>query len=671
MKKKWSKQVGAVILSLIMSVGMISGISGTMEVKAANPSVPTVTAGLDSIEVSNFTSGADLKLYFTTGGTALATATNVTDATYTFENVEPNITQYYVTQTVDGLESVNSTFVNSIMKTPVATAGIGYVDASNVYSGATITLYTLSGDTVSSSPTANGNETYRFSGLTAGNTYYVGQSMNGVISAGSSSVTVLAPSAPSAPIVTAGLESIEVSNFTSGANLKLYFTTGGTALATAANVTDATYTFENVEPNITQYYVTQTVDGLESVNSTFVNSIMKTPVATAGIGYVDASNVYSGATITLYTLSGDTVSSSPTANGNETYRFSGLTAGNTYYVGQSMNGVVSAGSSTVTVLAQSAPSAPTVTAGLESIEVSNFTSGANLKLYFTTGGTALATVTNVTDATYTFENVEPNITQYYVTQTVGGLESVNSTFENSILRTPIATAGIGYVDVSNVYPGATITLYNLAGDAVSSSPTANGDGTYCFSGLTAGDAHYVGQSINGVVSNGSSIVTVLDTSEQTETYIITAGANGTHQVDSDGTLTITCSGALSDLTGIYVDGNLVDPSHYTLKSGSTILTLHADYLNSLSTGTHTLSFQYSEKSASTTFIIKAASTTDSSTTDSNTTDTSTEAASSTDTTSTKDDVPKTGESSFTWLFMIIMISGTACIYLGKKRKLLK
>ncbi|PXV87802.1 hypothetical protein C8E03_10992, partial [Lachnotalea glycerini] len=139
MKKKWSKQVGAVILSLIMSVGMISGISGTMEVKAANPSVPTVTAGLDSIEVSNFTSGADLKLYFTTGGTALATATNVTDATYTFENVEPNITQYYVTQTVGGFESLNSTFVNSIMKTPVATAGIGYVDASNVYSGATIT----------------------------------------------------------------------------------------------------------------------------------------------------------------------------------------------------------------------------------------------------------------------------------------------------------------------------------------------------------------------------------------------------------------------------------------------------------------------------------------------------------------------------------------------------
>ena len=474
------------------------------------PDAPTVTAGEESITVSSFTSGADLSLYLSTGGTAVATATNVTDSTYTFTNVEPNSTQYYVTQTVGGEESTNSSFVNSTLRTPAATAGIGYVDVSNVYAGATITLYNSGGTSVSSSPADNGDGTYRFSGLTAGNSYYVQQSINSVVSGASSTVVVLDVAAPDAPTVTAGEESITVSSFTSGADLSLYLSTGGTAVATATNVTDVTYTFTNVEPNSTQYYVTQTVGGEESTNSSFVNSTLRTPAATAGIGYVDVSNVYAGATITLYNSGGTSVSSSPADNGDGTYRFSGLTAGNSYYVQQSINSVVSGASSTVVVLDVAAPDAPTVTAGEESITVSSFTSGADLSLYLSTGGTAVATATNVTDSTYTFTNVEPNSTQYYVTQTVGGEESTNSSFVNSTLRTPAATAGIGYVDVSNVYAGATITLYNSGGTSVSSSPADNGDGTYRFSGLTAGNSYYVQQSINSVVSGASSTVVVLD-----------------------------------------------------------------------------------------------------------------------------------------------------------------
>lgn len=39
----------------------------------------------------------------------------------------------------------------------------------------------------------------------------------------------------------------------------------------------------------------------------------------------------------------------------------------------------------------------------------------------------------------------------------------------------------------------------------------------------------------------------------TPTYTITAGAGGTHELSTDGTLSITCDGALDKLTGIYVD----------------------------------------------------------------------------------------------------------------------
>ena len=136
------------------------------------------------------------------------------------------------------------------------------------------------------------------------------------------------------------------------------------------------------------------------------------------------------------------------------------------------------------------------------------------------------------------------------------------------------------------------------------------------------------------------------------TVTITAGAGGTHQIGSDGNLQITCSGALADLTGIYVDGVLVESSNYNLKSVSTILTFTAAYLNSLSVGTHTVRFQYNNSYADTTFVITAAD--------------------STDATPTKDEVPKTGDNTpIVWLFAAAMISGAGVLYLGKKKKAIR
>lgn len=88
---------------------------------------------------------------------------------------------------------------------------------------------------------------------------------------------------------------------------------------------------------------------------------------------------------------------------------------------------------------------------------------------------------------------------------------------------------------------------------------------------------------------------------------ITAGAGSTHKTGINEDLTFTCNGSLANLTGIYVDGALLDPSNYTTKSGSTILTLKAGYLNTLAVGTHTLKFQYkNDMSANTSFeIVKA------------------------------------------------------------------
>lgn len=85
--------------------------------------------------------------------------------------------------------------------------------------------------------------------------------------------------------------------------------------------------------------------------------------------------------------------------------------------------------------------------------------------------------------------------------------------------------------------------------------------------------------------------------------VITAGANGTwHKGSKDG-LSITSNAAFDDFIKVQVDGKDLDPSHYTVKEGSTIVTLKTSYLDTLSLGTHTLSIVSKTGTATTTFTI--------------------------------------------------------------------
>lgn len=88
-------------------------------------------------------------------------------------------------------------------------------------------------------------------------------------------------------------------------------------------------------------------------------------------------------------------------------------------------------------------------------------------------------------------------------------------------------------------------------------------------------------------------------------YCIIDGDGATWKLNSDGSLTITANGPLSKFTGIEVDGKAVDASNYTVVSGSTIITLKDDYLNTLSVGKHTLTVLYTDGEASGTFEILA------------------------------------------------------------------
>ena len=89
-------------------------------------------------------------------------------------------------------------------------------------------------------------------------------------------------------------------------------------------------------------------------------------------------------------------------------------------------------------------------------------------------------------------------------------------------------------------------------------------------------------------------------------YKVIEGANGTWKQNSDGTLTFRANGEFSKFTGIKVDDQLVDAKNYTAVSGSTIVTLSADYLKTLSTGNHTLTVLFNDGDCSTNFTVQVA-----------------------------------------------------------------
>lgn len=92
--------------------------------------------------------------------------------------------------------------------------------------------------------------------------------------------------------------------------------------------------------------------------------------------------------------------------------------------------------------------------------------------------------------------------------------------------------------------------------------------------------------------------------------IITAGANGSWQKGTKDGLTFTSNTAYQHFQKVQVDGKDLDASNYTVKEGSTIVTLKAEYLETLSVGKHTLSIVSDTGTATTEFTIKAAAVTD-------------------------------------------------------------
>ena len=146
-------------------------------------------------------------------------------------------------------------------------------------------------------------------------------------------------------------------------------------------------------------------------------------------------------------------------------------------------------------------------------------------------------------------------------------------------------------------------------------------------------------------------LTMTPTAAGASDYKIIEGANGTWTQNSDGTLTFRANGDFSKFTGVKVDGTLIDAKNYTAVSGSTVITLKADYLKTLSVGTHKLTVVYTDGGCSANFEVKKVATEQTKPTEGDKTDTTTPTGGK-DTTS-----PQTGDNSNLALwFAILFIS---------------
>ena len=90
----------------------------------------------------------------------------------------------------------------------------------------------------------------------------------------------------------------------------------------------------------------------------------------------------------------------------------------------------------------------------------------------------------------------------------------------------------------------------------------------------------------------------------TTAYHFTKGANGEWESTSDEGLVFTVDGAYSNFLRAEVDGKIINKgTDYTVKSGSTIITLTPEYLKTLDAGTHKLRAVYRDGSVTTDFKV--------------------------------------------------------------------
>ena len=162
-------------------------------------------------------------------------------------------------------------------------------------------------------------------------------------------------------------------------------------------------------------------------------------------------------------------------------------------------------------------------------------------------------------------------------------------------------------------------------------------------------------------------------------YRIIEGANSSWTQNTDGTVVIRGNGEFSRFHAVKVDGKVIDRANYDAKEGSTIITLKAEYLKTLATGSHTFAIVWNNGIAGTNFTVAANTPANNSNSSSGSdqggsndssdnTNTSTASAAGTNPAQEMDKVPATGDPFGIWLILfVISLTGLAGMLARRKK----
>ena len=247
--------------------------------------------------------------------------------------------------------------------------------------------------------------------------------------------------------------------------------------------------------------------------------------------------------------------------------------------------------------------------------------------------------TNAATLTVTEDVTPPSVTKHIITATAGANGSISPSGTLEVTEGADQTFSITAND------GYEIASLKVDGTAVTAATS------YAFTNVTKAHTIEVTFKQKDTTPVPTPTPTPTPTSEPVD-YKIIDGANSSWTQNTDGSLAIRGNGEIAKFRNVKVDGVIVDPKNYTVTEGSTIITFNADYLKTLSVGSHTFELIWTDGSASTNFIVeKQNNPTDTQKTDQSVT------------------APKTGDTSNLMLWatlLMVSVAGVAGILVRRK-----
>ena len=232
----------------------------------------------------------------------------------------------------------------------------------------------------------------------------------------------------------------------------------------------------------------------------------------------------------------------------------------------------------------------------------------------------------ISGTTYTRRKTAPtNVGSYKVILSVAGgknytateIEAGTLTIEKADLTVEDVTEFFEYtkkgeqtINLAELVPGArsyTPDAYTNDNGIVSGDITIDATGLmkFALSELTKDNIDKKVTVPVIITSENYKDVTVKVTIYISPEYRIIDGANSSWTQNTDGTVVIRGNGEFSRFHAVKVDGKVIDPANYEAKEGSTIITLKAEYLKTLATGSHTFAIVWNNGIAGTNFTVAA------------------------------------------------------------------